>query len=1019
MMKDEKNNSNQRQLVLISGPSGVGKSALAHELEEPLEKAKGFFLTGKFDLNQGQEPYAGIVAAVRTLCNILMDSPLFAQVQHKLQEELGNDAHILVQLVPLLSPMFGCNDATTRSQSPRVGVKDAQNQFHFAFVRFLRVISSFGPIVLLMDDIQWSDIASMQLLEVLLTDRSLDMDNFMVVGLYRSNEVHEGHLVTKWMRDVDESKGIAVQKIVLGNLTQTHINQMLVDLLSADSNQTQGLSEIVYKKTAGNVFYVRYYLQSLEDEELLRFNFGLNKWLWDEGEIRASTIATDNVVDLMKGKLARLPSALRQILPLAAFLGTSFSEDILTPLVDQLPNIEEYLVQQSEKERVVTNGGEEGLHDTNAKLRRCVDVGLVEEHPPKSYQWLHDKIQEAALSMIAPERFSELQFRAGEALCGQLDPVQIEEHIFVIVNLLNEHVSLYLPKLTEAKRLRMAGLYLLAGKKANQSASFASGGVYLRRGINLLPKGHWESQYAISLELFSLAAEAELVTGEVEYMERHCNEVIAQEDRPIQDKFRAYYALIESIGGRNRLEEAIEMILSVLAQLGCTFPKRGRKLVTIAGLIKVKATIKDRTPEEIAKQQQMTDPKRIEAMRLMDKLATFAYYAKSELLALSILKRLSWTIKYGVSAFSPPAFSQVGLILCGKLGDIQGGKVYGQHALSMIDKFDCRAVEARTYFVAHATVFHWTIPVHDCMKPALRAYESGMATGDLDSAFWGVFFHLEFAFYAGRPLQSIEADFRFFTKRMKHQKLLVYHSQISSLAWEGILHLLGRSDDPTELCGEVVTPQFICDAEGRQHAGELAMIHRMQIYLAYWFCDDERGAELALRYGEEHPTGSPGNVGVVHVRVHTAVLCLSAGRKTGNKKYIKYGRKVARIVKSWVEKGCPNVVHFDALLDAERCALSRKNHLAVKHFECAALLAARRGFIQDQAMINERFADFALHVMNDEHEAEYRAKESEKLYNEWGALGKVKQVKTKLRQFFREEIPPSDVVVQACVTPVY
>ena len=237
-----------------------------------------------------------------------------------------------------------------------------------------------------------------------------------------------------------------------------------------------------------------------------------------------------------------------------------------------------------------------------------------------------------------------------------------------MVNLLSEPQADSSTVLDDKKRIQLATLFLQAGWKANESASFSLGGAYLRKGIGLLPDGHWERFYDTSLELYSLAAEAEFVEGDVQNLEKQCNEIIAQKDRPIEDKFRAYNVLVDSISGRNMLTEAMDLILSILFKLGCKLPKRGRMLHVIAGLVKAKAATKHRTTKEISKMVMMTDPKKLQAMRLLNKLTTIAYYANSELLPLAILKEMSWTIKYGISESSPPTFCAVGLILLDTFG---------------------------------------------------------------------------------------------------------------------------------------------------------------------------------------------------------------------------------------------------------------------------------------------------------------------------------------------------------------
>jgi len=257
---------------------------------------------------------------------------------------------------------------------------------------------------------------------------------------------------------------------------------------------------------------------------------------------------------------------------------------------------------------------------------------------------------------------------------------------------------------------------------------------------------------------------------------------------------------------------------------------------------------------------------------------------------------------------------------------------------------------------------------------------------------WGMYFHLEFAFYAGRSLEAIEADYRVYVKQMKEFNQL-RAAALSSCIWQTVLNLMGHAKmDPCELTGEVMDQDSLCEESKIYNE---TTIRRMQMTLAFFFGNHELGSQLAFDYGEETPSQHPGTPAVAQCRFYCAVSCFDMAIKTKKQKYIKYGKRYMRMIKQWVEKGSPNVTHYEKLLDAELAVVEGRNHVAVKHYESAALLAARKGFIQDQAVINERFGQFLLHTMKDPAEAEYRFSEAAKLYDEWGAAGKVKQLRDR------------------------
>lgn len=327
----------------------------------------------------------------------------------------------------------------------------------------------------------------------------------------------------------------------------------------------------------------------------------------------------------------------------------------------------------------------------------------------------------------------------------------------------------------------------------------------------------------------------------------------------------------------------------------------------------------------------------------------------------------------------------------------------------MLEQYDCRAVESRTIFVAHGFVLHWTIPVHACMKPMLRAYEVGMSTGDLESAMWGIYFYMEFAIYSGRSLKAIEADFQVYTRQMKEFKQLKA-LKLSLCLWQGILNLLGRSDHTCDLTGEAMTEEAVLqEAAQSKDTHTIGMVHRLKTLLAFFFGEIELGSALALDYGEDFAKQNPGCPGVVQVRLHCAVCCFAMARTSKQRRYLSYAKRLSRIIKSWVGKGNPNMIHYDSLLEAELAVVEKRSHFARKHYEAAVLLAARKGFVHDHALISERYGEFLYFQLGDRREAEYRIGEAIKLYEEWGAAAKVKQIEEKYAALWKPQTPPDEI----------
>ena len=499
-LKERSPKARARQLVCISGDSGTGKSALAKQVEG-FAAIEGFVAPGKFNNTLTQEPYHAFGQACGELCRLVVTRKNSTEIMNQLQQQLGADASVLTRVIPMLKGIFEFTTGDSNNEPPKNDdtpnnidggmMLEARNRFHFAFRRLLRVIANFGPVVVILDDLQWADEASLDLLHVLITDT--DNPALMVLCLYRSDEVNEQHAVTKLLQTLQSKSAeddIVLNQIQVGNLNVQNVNDVIGALLRIDdANKTKSLAEIVHKKTLGNAFHVIQFLLSLQSQRLLTFNLGNFSWQWDDELIDTNTQSTDNVADLMRSKvLTNLDASLTRKLPYVALLGNSFDYSVASLVIGHCDETE------------ATNEITDKEAATNAFLSACIDEGLLEQFgsekaPPKLYRWVHDKILEAALSLIQDEAVSRLQ--VGKVLLNNLTPEELEDNLFLTVNLLNDGASL----VKGALRLRIAELNLQAGKKAQNSSAFLQGTQYFRKGIELLPKYHWKTHYELSLDL--------------------------------------------------------------------------------------------------------------------------------------------------------------------------------------------------------------------------------------------------------------------------------------------------------------------------------------------------------------------------------------------------------------------------------------------------------------------------------------------------------------------------------------
>ena len=468
------------ELVLVSGYSGIGKSSVVNELHKVLVPLRGLFASGKFDQYKRDIPYATLAQAFQDLIRQLL-SKSEAELRNwrdAFHEALGPNGQLIVDLVPELKLIIG-EQPPVSDLSPQ----GTQGRFQLVFQRFIGVFARREhPLALFLDDLQWLDAATLDLLEDLLTRP--DVQHLMLIGAYRDNEVNSFHPLMRKLEAIRQA-GVIVQEVILAPLALPDLGRLIADALHSEAERVTTLAELVHGKTGGNPFFAIQFLSALAEEALLAFDHGDRRWSWDLSRIQIKGY-TDNVVDLMVGKLNRLPVETQKALQEFACLGNSAEIATLS---------------------IVHGTSEKEVHSDLWEAVRLEFVVRLEG----SYKFVHDRVQEAAYSLIPEELRAEAHLRIGRLLAGHTPPEKREEAIFEIVNQFNRGATLISSR---NEREQLAELNLLAGKRAKASTAFASALIYLTAGVALLANGSWERQHELTFQLELHRAECEFLTGQ-------------------------------------------------------------------------------------------------------------------------------------------------------------------------------------------------------------------------------------------------------------------------------------------------------------------------------------------------------------------------------------------------------------------------------------------------------------------------------------------------------------------------
>ncbi len=477
------------ELVLVSGYSGIGKSSVVNELHKVLVPPRGLFASGKFDQYKRDIPYSTLAQAFQTLIRQLLgkSEAELAAWRDPLQEALGPNGKLIVNLVPELQLIIG-----EPPPVPDLPPQDAQRRFQLVFRRFIGVFARpEHPLALFLDDLQWLDAATLDLLEDLLNPAAVQ--HLMLIGAYRDNEVTAAHPLMRKLEAI-RNAGANVQEITLAPLAGEEVRQFIADALRCEPERAAPLAKLVHEKTAGNPFFLIQFLHTFAEDGWLAFDHQKGRWSWDLNRIQAKRYR-DNLVDLMVGRLNRLPLDTQKALQQLACLGNIAPVRMLSFTLGKSPE------------------------ELRADLWDAVRLDLV-EHLESSYKFVHDRVQEAAYSLIPEELRDEAHLRIGRQLAAHIPPEKREDVIFDIVNQYNRGAALITSR---DEREQLAELNLLAGKRAKASTAYASALKYLVAGAALLPGDSWERRHELIFALELHRAECEFLTGALGAAEERLN----------------------------------------------------------------------------------------------------------------------------------------------------------------------------------------------------------------------------------------------------------------------------------------------------------------------------------------------------------------------------------------------------------------------------------------------------------------------------------------------------------------
>ena len=1009
------------EIMLVSGYSGIGKSALVQEIYKPITRQKGYFISGKFDQLQRNIPYASLIQAFQGLIRQLLTESEAQIVIWRLQllDALGVNGQVIIDVIPEVELIIGKQPVVVE-----LAPKEAQNRFNLVFQNFIKVFTKpEHPLVIFLDDLQWTDTASLKLMQLLIT--APDSQYLFLIGAYRDNEVSAAHPLMLTLNEIQKTDAI-VNHVSLLPLDLNHIKQLISDTLNCELEKAKPLAELVLEKTHGNPFFMNEFFKSLYTERLLYFDFtplksptplpaappldppqsplgkggrygeilvlggiggSKGEWQWNLEQIKAAQI-TDNVVELMAGKIQKLSSRAQQILKLAACIGNQFDLKTLS-VVYEKPQFE----TASELWEAVHSGLVLPIGNDYKFIQ--VDDPVMPDNLSVTYKFLHDRVQQAAYSLIPEERKQVVHLQVGKLLLKNTPLSKREEKIFDITNQLNFGIDLII---NQSDRDEIAQLNLIAGKKAKAASAYEPASSYLRVGIRILAENSWQQQYDLTLALYVEAAEAAYLSGEFEKMEQLA-EVVLQRANSTLDKAKVYEVKIQACMGQYKILEALKIGLQVLELVGVKFPENPSKINILLSLLRTKSALFGKRISSLIDLPEISNPSKLAAIRIMASIASASYLTAPTLFPLTVFEQVNLSLNYGNSSESAFAYATYGLILCGKVGDIDSGYQFGELALSLLERFNAKHLKARTLFVVNVFIRHWKEAARKTLKPLLQGYQSGLETGDLEYAAFCVHFYCSHSYFTGKELGLFEQEIALYADvigQLKRETILY----LNKIYRQAVLNLMNRAEDNCRLIGEYYDEEKMLPLHLKaNYKTAICSLYFHKLILAYLFGDFKQAIENAA-LTEKYIDAVIGTLTVpsfyfFYSLAHLAIYCEAS--KFEQKRILKKVRDNQKRMKNWAHHAPTNYLHKFYLVEAERHRVLEKNSEATDYYDRAIALAKEHEYINEEALANELAAKFYLAKGKDAIASAYLLN-AHSCYLQWGATAKVKDLEAKYPQ---------------------
>jgi len=971
--------SGQSEALFIDGFSGSGKTRLVQSLKTQVDVSGGYVVVRKFDSISKERSLLGVVSAFNDLCILIKEknsSQDLDATAASLLEAFGSDIFVLARLLPNLSLISHRLKKTATYNCSDVDQMNVQS-VSFVLQRFMRVVSSKShPVMLFLDDLQWCDNSALTVIEGILSDKEEKSGGgscLFFVGSYRSNEVCHGHLVYYFMENLDRH-GVLSSKLSLFGINYNDLNTMISDATGLFPRLCSNLSDIVFQKTKGNPFFVLEFLRTLADRNLLEYSVRKRRWVWDEEAIKSMEV-TDNVLFLLTNKMSQLPENVQSTLKVVSCFGFGVHDSAIDLLssTTQYSNIRKHLDELVWESFMVT------VASKNSEGRM--------------WKFVHDKVREAAYSLVADKDGDEYHEDLGQALYTASRGQKLRGAVLPIVDMINRGLksAIRSPEMC----IDIAELNLEAGVKCCEQSDFSTANAYLSNAQSLLPSDHWASHYRLSLHLYFLSAKTAYSCGNDD---KACKvvRVILKEGRCIEDKVDAYFLLVNVYQAREESENAYLTCLDVLTELGekdfldnklpgyCD----GKDIAIM--VTKITKSLEDKTEEEMLAIKGDGARHTSSIMKFYCFISIVAFFVKHEAVLPICCRMIELTLLSGVTKHSVMGLVQISATICQRsslLCDVRGACDIGELGISLLDRIESSDIIAQAYFVYYGFAAHYTEPIQSCEKRLKRGFEAGMSNGDTFSAFFCANHHIRVSMIGGGNLSTLLRETEYYLN-IAGQHGNIVAKKFFLMYQRTIMVLIDKdaSNKNDGVSDELSQGESLCITRLSE------TMNFQKALQSFWLGYAERSHHYVLKLLQMSVLGRHHRLIITFFHAINSFMML---KRKGISKLRQIAKDALVALRAAAKDSKWNYGNKVYLLEAELSSHEGRNEDA-KSFYAAAILASRSSRFKHEEGLACELAGFHYKKIGDLHRAWGFFNKAKQCYAEWGSDVKVNFITRQL-----------------------